>query len=170
MLGLVSVPVIRLTSAPPYARGVAASTCCMSSAKLEAEPPCASPQAIMIAPARMLSCLLMPSARIWAQSNPLGTSGSKELVIMRAFCCACAENAPIPTSARKTPARTVNRPIKTRRLKNADCEVDFFFIDEFRLTCLEFRLKFRFLSPLRLDRYRDSQTLLGIFLRNGPNE
>jgi hypothetical protein len=33
-------------------------------------------------------------------------------------------------SARKTPARTTNRPIKTRRLKKADFEVDFFFIDE----------------------------------------
>ncbi len=42
------------------------------------------------------------------------------------FCCACA--TPKPASARKTPARTINRPIKTRRLKKADCEVDFFFI------------------------------------------
>ena len=50
------------------------------------------------------------------------------------FCCACAElavspeNVPRPISARKTPARTTNRPIKTRRLKKADCEVDFFFM------------------------------------------
>ena len=34
-----------------------------------------------------------------------------------------------PASARKTPARTINRPIKTRRLKKADCEADFFFME-----------------------------------------
>ena len=45
------------------------------------------------------------------------------------FCCACAENVPRPSSARKTPARTINRPIKTRRLKKADCEADFFFME-----------------------------------------
>src|SRR5438552_7235295 len=50
------------------------------------------------------------------------------------FCCAFrelaanAENVPKPASARKTPARTMNRPIKTRRLKNADFEADFFFM------------------------------------------
>src|SRR6266850_5291051 len=48
-----------------------------------------------------------------------------DLVII-CFCCACAEKAPKPSSARKTPARTTNRPIKTRRLKKADCDVDFF--------------------------------------------
>ena len=42
--------------------------------------------------------------------------------------CACAENSPKPSSARKTPARTISRPIEDRRLKKADCEVDFFFI------------------------------------------
>ena len=139
MSGEVSVPVIRLTSVPPYAKG-AGSSCWISSEKVEAAPPCASPQAIMIAPARMFSCLSMPSARIWEQSNPLGTRGSVELMIMRGFCCACAEKAPKPTSARKTPTRTVSRPIKTRRLKKADCEVvvffigllgDFFFVDGF---------------------------------------
>jgi len=56
------------------------------------------------------------------------------------FCCICAvcgcEDAPklnrggfaVASSARETPARAMNRPIRTRRLKNADCEVDFFFI------------------------------------------
>jgi hypothetical protein len=39
------------------------------------------------------------------------------------------ENVPDASSPRKTPNMTINRPIKTRRLKNADCEVDFFFID-----------------------------------------
>ena len=31
-------------------------------------------------------------------------------------------------ASRDTPASATNRPIKTRRLKNADCEVDFFFM------------------------------------------
>ena len=51
------------------------------------------------------------------------------------FFCACAllavsaENVPKLSSARKTPARTINRPSKTRRLKKADCEADFFFMN-----------------------------------------
>jgi len=36
---------------------------------------------------------------------------------------------PSPASASKTPANTINRPIKTRRLKKADCEADFFFME-----------------------------------------
>src|SRR6266516_1197470 len=88
-----------------------------------------------------------------AQSNP----GGRPLMLrILCFCCACAElavnaeNVPRPASARKTPARTTNRPIKTRRLKNppsptglrarlrrverlrwagADCEADFFFMN-----------------------------------------
>src|SRR5260370_30652164 len=53
-----------------------------------------------------------------------------ELVIILCFCCTCAsaENVPKPASARKTPAKPINRPIKTRRLRKADCEADFFFI------------------------------------------
>src|SRR5437588_2861827 len=39
-----------------------------------------------------------------------------------------AGNAPKPTSARKAPASATNRPNRTRRLKKADCEVDFFFM------------------------------------------
>ena len=56
-------------------------------------------------------------------------------MIILCLCCACAllavsaENVPRPARARKTPARTTNRPIKTRRLKKADFEVDFFFIE-----------------------------------------
>ena len=51
------------------------------------------------------------------------------------FCCAfaglkaLAENVPRPASARKTPVRTTNSPIKTRRLKKADREADFFFMN-----------------------------------------
>src|SRR5438067_2019504 len=94
----------------------------------------------MIAPARRLSCLSMPRARICEQSNPAGTRAFGGLVMMRAFCCAFAElavrpeNVPRPITARKTPVRTTNSPIKTRRLKNADCEVDFCFIMEFELS------------------------------------
>src|SRR5438445_970653 len=129
MSGEVSVPVIRLTSVEPYVRGARVLWIAWETvSRTEGAPPCASPQAIMIAPARMFSCLSMPSARIWEQSNPLGTRGSLDVVIMRCFCCACAEKAPKPTSARKTPARTTNRPIKRRRLKKADCEDFVFFI------------------------------------------
>ena len=42
--------------------------------------------------------------------------------------CACAENRPKPSSARKTPVRPKNRAVKRRRLKKADCEADFFFM------------------------------------------
>jgi hypothetical protein len=58
------------------------------------------------------------------------------MLIILCLCCACAElavspeNVPRPISARKTPARTINRPIKTRTLKKAECEADFFFIVE----------------------------------------
>ena len=58
------------------------------------------------------------------------------MLIILCLCCACAElavspeNVPRPISASKTPARTINRPIKTRRLKKADREVDFFFMVE----------------------------------------
>src|SRR4030095_12312695 len=50
------------------------------------------------------------------------------------FCCAFAErealgeNVPRPANANETPAKTTNRPIKTRRLKKADREADFFFM------------------------------------------
>jgi hypothetical protein len=37
------------------------------------------------------------------------------------------ENAPIPNSATAMPARQRTAASKTRRLKKADCEVDFFF-------------------------------------------
>jgi len=40
------------------------------------------------------------------------------------------ENAPMPSSATKTPPRQRPEASRTRRLKKADFEVDFFFIDE----------------------------------------
>ena len=39
-------------------------------------------------------------------------------------------NVPSPASARQMPERKTARPITMRRLRNADCEGDFFFIDE----------------------------------------
>jgi hypothetical protein len=39
-----------------------------------------------------------------------------------------AVNALRPTSASEIPASPMNKPIKTRRLKKADFEADFFFM------------------------------------------
>ena len=39
------------------------------------------------------------------------------------------ENPPIPSIATKMPVRQRTEATRTRRLKKADCEVDFFFID-----------------------------------------
>ena len=101
----------------------------------EAEPPSASWQKIMMAPARKFSCLSIPIWRIWEQSNPGGTSALMDFSVSSFSSCACAENPPKPSSARKTPVRTKNRPVKTRRLKKADCEADFFFIMDFFCLC-----------------------------------
>ena len=57
------------------------------------------------------------------------------MLIILCVCCAFAElavspeNVPRPISARKTPARTIDRPSKTRRFKKADREADFFFMN-----------------------------------------
>ena len=42
----------------------------------------------------------------------------------------------MPTSATKTPTRQKTQAIKKRRLKKADFEVDFFFMDEVGLFSL----------------------------------
>src|SRR5262249_37863968 len=62
MCGGVSVPVIKSTSLPPYARGAITFWTIREEAPLEEPepPPCASPQAIMMRPARRLSILLKP--------------------------------------------------------------------------------------------------------------
>src|SRR5437588_1545055 len=85
-----------------------------------------------------------------------GTRGSMDLASALYFCCACAENVPKPSSARKMPARTKNRPIKTRRLKKADSEADFFFIGNL-FAC--------FSDELRC--YRSGQALVTPFFRQG---
>ena len=40
------------------------------------------------------------------------------------------ENVPMANSARATPTRQITEAIKTRKLKKAECEVDFLFMDE----------------------------------------
>src|ERR1043166_9729154 len=85
----------------------------------------------MIAPARKFSILWMLSSSILLQSNPTGTRGSLDAVIMWFLILTgapFAANASRATSASETPASAMHRPIKTRRLKNADFEADFFFI------------------------------------------
>src|ERR1044071_2567796 len=102
----------------------------------------------MIAPARKPSILSMPSWRILEQSKPGGTSGLMywDLVVILYCGCACkaraCEDAPAlglngfaavarpPKATSEMPARATQRPIKTRRLKNADCVVDFFFMSD----------------------------------------
>jgi hypothetical protein len=94
----------------------------------------------MMAPARRFSCLSMPSRLTLEQSNATGTSGSIEdldvtLYLFGEGATTRLAGAPRPSgfavasSASETPARAINRPTKTRRLKNADCEVDFFFME-----------------------------------------
>src|SRR4029077_7157872 len=75
--------------------------------------------------------------------NPAGTSGSMEFRTNLYFCCACAETALKPSSARKTPARIKNKPIKQRGLRNplsskgrrtgVDAEVECFFMVQLHL-------------------------------------
>src|SRR5438067_13196729 len=95
----------------------------------------------MIAPARRFSCLSMPSCLILEQSNATGTSGSAEDWVVTLYLPGDGATTrladalrtagfAVASNASETPARATNRPIKTRRLKNADCEVDFFFIVE----------------------------------------
>ena len=46
------------------------------------------------------------------------------------FWANALENAPMPNSATKTLIRQKTEAIKTRRLKKADFDVDFFFMDD----------------------------------------
>src|SRR4029077_9781550 len=101
----------------------------------------------MMAPARRFSCLSMPSCLSVEQSNIGGTSGSMEdfvVTVVTLYLNGPAgalgpAGAPRPagfavaSNARETPARAINRPAKTRRLKNADCEVDFFFMNGYEV-------------------------------------
>jgi hypothetical protein len=46
--------------------------------------------------------------------------------------------ASAPKASREAPVKATNRPTNTRRLKNADCEVGFFFMNGYGLTELRF--------------------------------
>src|SRR6266481_3331420 len=68
------------------------------------------------------------------QSKP---GGSPSMLIILGFCCNCPAFAggalrpagfAVANSARDTPVVPMNRATKTRRLKKADFEADFFFI------------------------------------------
>src|SRR5438874_4566898 len=98
----------------------------------------------MMAPARKFSCLSIPSRLTLEQSNATGTSGSIEdwVVTLSLFgegATTRLADAPRPSgfavasNASETPAKAINRPTKTRRLKNADCEVDFFFMNDYEV-------------------------------------
>src|SRR4029453_3578268 len=96
----------------------------------------------MMAPARKFSILSMPSWRILEQSNIGGTNaGQPDWVVTlyfpgdgattrfaAALRAAGFAVANAPNASSETPARAINRPTKTRKLKNADREVDFFFM------------------------------------------
>src|SRR6266481_4731612 len=128
MFGELSVPVIRFTSVAPYARGAYALLIASNNAfEAEGFPPCASPHAIMIAPARKFSCLSIPSSLIREQSNPTGTSGSVDCIMTCCLSWASAENAPKPSSVMTTLAAQKTEATRRRRV-NGDCEVEFFFM------------------------------------------
>ena len=55
--------------------------------------------------------------------------GASWLVFAPLLWANALENPPIPSIATKMPVRQRTEATRTRRLKKADCEVDFFFID-----------------------------------------
>src|SRR5207302_2812062 len=57
--------------------------------------------------------------------------GASWLVFAPLLWANALEKAPVPNTATAMPARQKRAAIKTRRLKKADCEVDFFFMDGF---------------------------------------
>src|SRR4026208_1918004 len=105
----------------------------------------------MIAPARKFSILSMPSWRILEQSNIGGTSAGHPdwvgtLYLPGDGATTRFADAPrtagfpvasAPRASSERPASATNRPTKTRRLKNADCEVDFFFMNGYELNGVE---------------------------------
>src|SRR4026208_1142858 len=77
----------------------------------------------------------MPSSRMREQSNKAGTRGSADFAPMLRFSCAWAREVPKPNTANARPPRTNDRPIKTRRLKKADCDDFFFILDSPSIRC-----------------------------------
>ena len=132
------------TSAAPYARGTGSSFWASLTKALpgEAEPPgClaagnhdeSGPKTLHLVDALLVNRRTVKSRRkAWDVDNFVVSAA-----LLRSWQL-FAENVPRPASARKTPARTINRPIKTRRLKKADCEADFFFMN-WLLMWMEFK-------------------------------
>ena len=144
------MPVTRSTSVPPYTRG-AIRFCTSLENALERRLVSGSPPLCLAAVNhdRAGPEVFHP---INAELANLGTVKSRrnkrangwDLVVILYCGCACVvracEEAPTPglngfaavanwlKASRETPVSATNRPIKTRRLKNADWEVDFFFI------------------------------------------
>src|SRR6267142_7013721 len=69
------------------------------------------------------------------QSNPGGRPGTLIILAPLGPWCTCpilglgAANVSRLSSATETPASAMHRPIRTRRLKKADFEADFFFME-----------------------------------------
>src|SRR5439155_9257898 len=105
----------------------------------------------MIAPARKFSILSMPSWRILEQSKPGGTSaGNPDWVVTLYLPGDGATTRPpgfavasAPKASSDAPAMATNRPTKTRRLKNADCEVTFFFMNGYEVNELRFGVELK---------------------------
>ena len=60
------------------------------------------------------------------------------------------ENAPEPSSARKTPIEQKTKLSRTRELKKADCEVVFFFISRFFFLLFAKEKPFRFGDGIKM--------------------
>src|SRR5438874_3112406 len=86
----------------------------------------------MMSPASMLSCLLIPRLKTCEQSNPggntLGSMGGVAGWVCCWFLTVLRPNGFAANSASETPASTIRTPSKTRGLKKAECEADFFFM------------------------------------------
>ncbi len=67
---------------------------------------------------------------------PIGRASCAPLERVPFVWAKALENVPMPSSAIATPARQKRPAIKTRRLKKADFEEDFFFMDEVELFSL----------------------------------
>src|ERR1044071_7606815 len=61
--------------------------------------------------------------------------GASCRVVVERACWACFVRFPWAKSATAMPRRQSIAAVKMRRLKKADCEVDFFFIDEVDFPC-----------------------------------
>ena len=139
VLGEVSVPVTRSTSAAPKASGTGSSfwtsleKALPVKLNLQVSPPFASPQTIMISSSPKI---LHP---VDAKLVNLGTVKSRRkawdvdnFVLLLRLCGAgsnCGERAKASQRQKRRQPAMTNRPIKTRRLKKADREADFFFME-----------------------------------------